>query len=178
MLLFSRCPCRSVVSGPRQALQRPGRPSGYSAHKGAGDEAAEGGGDAEEGRLRAGREHAFEVAAEAGRLAAIAASRTMAGTDSPIPRGDPCAVACLAWIICLRLLGSASAYGDEDKDGGVAASSAERTVLVVQRWFIRVPDRKNGAPGGSAEVFESPAWLAMQLMGAGFCTGCRFRRLR
>jgi hypothetical protein len=51
---------------------------------------------------------------------------------------------CLAWIIRFRLLGSPSAYSGEGKAEPVAASSAEGSVPVVHRWFIRVLEAENG----------------------------------
>src|SRR3712207_1731817 len=61
---------RYGVSGPPQALYRPGHRPGYRAHHRAGHEAAEEGGDAEHGLLHAGSEHALQVAAEARHVAA------------------------------------------------------------------------------------------------------------
>src|SRR5215203_6338026 len=52
-------------SGPPQALDHPGHESGYRAHDGTVDEAAEEGGSPKDDRLQAGGELVLEVAAEA-----------------------------------------------------------------------------------------------------------------
>src|SRR5918994_7518532 len=57
------------VSAPPQPLDRQSHRPGHRAHHRAGHEAAEEHGDAKDGRLHAGGEHALEVAAEAGHVA-------------------------------------------------------------------------------------------------------------
>ena len=59
------------MSGPSQARDRPGHRPNQRAYEGAGHEAAEEGDGAQDGRLHAGAERPFEVAAEARWIATV-----------------------------------------------------------------------------------------------------------